>query len=188
VLLPSTWSAPPSNSDHRRGSSAQRGPTQALPSVNAAGAGVTQQKLAAHKLHTANDALVLTPRPIIAHLPAAAEETPQLIPPSPLHQRELHALILPTVSTAKGNIVRPTNNALTGSTALTGPGFPLGLLWLWTGQLLIQHFRDLERIHGPEGERGPSIEVLGDDTPAPLLPACQQLGKEHLDMDWINDR
>jgi hypothetical protein len=183
VLLLSAWLALPFNLDHHCASFAQQGPTPVLPSVSVAGAGVTQQKLAAHKLHTAHNALVLTPRPTIAHLLAAAEETPQQIPPSPLHQRELHALILPTVSTAKGNTVQLTNNALTGGTALTGPGFPHGLLWLWTGRLLTQRFSNSVRMRVPKGGRGASTETLDDDTPAPLPPACQRLVKGHLDMD-----
>jgi hypothetical protein len=125
------------------------------------------------------DALVLTPRPTITNLPAAAEETPQQIPPSLLHQRELHVLIPPTVSTAKGNTVQLTDNALTGGTALTGPGFLHGSLWLWTGQMLTQHFSDSVRMCMPEGGRGASAETLGDDSPTPLPPTCQQLGKEH---------
>jgi hypothetical protein len=115
------------------------------------------------KLHAAHDVLVLILRPTIANLLAVAEETPQLIPPSPPHQRELHALILPTVSTVKGNIVRPTDDALTGGTALTGPGFPHGLLWLWMGHLLTQRFSNSVRMRMPEGGRGASTETLGND-------------------------
>jgi hypothetical protein len=149
----------------------QQGPTLVPRPASAAGAGATQQKLAACKLCA------------VAHLPAVAEETPQLIPPSPLHQRELHALTPPTVSTAKGNTVRPTDDALTGGTALTGPGFPHGSLWLWMGRMSTQCFSDSVRMHMPKGGRGASAEILGDDSSAPLLPACQQLGKEHRNTD-----
>jgi hypothetical protein len=161
----------------------RQGPTLVPPFASVAGAGATPQKLAVHKLRTACNVLVLTPRPTIANLPAAAEETPQRTPPSLPHQRELHALIPPIVSTAKGNTVRPTDDALTGDTASTGPGFPHRLLWPWMGWLLTQHFSDSVRMRMPEGGRGASAEILGNNTPAPLPPACQQLGKEHRNTD-----
>jgi hypothetical protein len=181
VLLPSAWSAPHSNLVPHHASFMQLRPTPVPCSASIAGTGATQQKLVTHKLHAACDALVLILRPTIANLPAAAEETPQRIPPSPPHQRELHALILPTVSTAKGNTVWLTDNALTGSTTSTGPGFPHGSLWPWMGQMSTQHFSNSVRICMPEGGRGASAETLGDNTSAPLPPACQQMGKEHRD-------
>jgi hypothetical protein len=60
-------------------------------------------------------------------LAGCCQGNPSVNPPQPT---------TPTVSTAKGNRVQLTNNALTGSTASTGPGFPHGLLWPWMGWLL----------------------------------------------------
>jgi hypothetical protein len=62
-------------------------------------------------------------------------------PTNQLHQRELHALIPHTVSTAKGHTVHLTDNALTGSIGLTRLSFPHGSPCPTSGQRPNQHFQ-----------------------------------------------
>jgi hypothetical protein len=104
-------------------------PTQALLSVSAAGDGDTSLRPAAHRPHAVCGALVLIPRPTIAHLPVAAGETPLLSHLSQLHQRELHTLMLHIVLTVKVSTVCLTDNAHFGIIGSIGIGSALRLGW-----------------------------------------------------------